>query len=138
MIRVFAMMNPEDIHIDFNWQCQVNGISTQPLVLPQLNGPSTIQICFADGLDNTENVLYFQYSDNGPGTGTVVLDYLEYLPFNSSISEIYPYTSVSSDDEIVSYNGAYPTPISFEFGINGQSVLAVDIYATVQFTGPSF
>ena len=138
MIRVFAMMAPDDIHLSYNWQCQVNGVSTQPLVLPQLNGPSTIQICFADGLDNTENVLYFQYSDNGPGTGTVVIDYLEYLPFNSSTSETYPYTSVSSDDATVSYDNAFPNPISFEFGINEQSVLAHDDYAAVQFNGLLF
>ena len=138
MIRVFAMMAPDDIHLSYNWQCQVNGVSTQPLVLPQLNGPSTIQICFANGLDNTENVLYFQYSDNGPGTGTVVIDSLEYLPFNSSTSETYPYTSVSSDDATVSYDNAFPTPISFEFGINEQSVLAHDDYAAVQFNGLLF
>lgn len=133
-------MNPKDIQPPYTWQCKLNGVPTQPLILPELSGPSTIQICYTDNLEDTENVLEFNHT---AADSTVLLDYLEYLPLNSTVPQRYAYTSISADDASLIYNPGHPQGevYSLESGIqiiSGQASPGNIPYATLQFTGPLF
>ncbi len=137
MIRVFALIETVGgIPLPYYWSCELNGVATQPLALPKLGEPSIIQICFAENLEVIENELTFHYGI----FGAVMIDYLEYLPFDSTIARSYPYTSISADDTSLIYPPGPDNILSLEFGIEitvGQAFPGKDPYLTLQFTGAS-